>query len=181
MGSYLARLPDEAPAVVIGFNTGMGGGGGALARGWAADLVRTLSRPNTPAAFTAANDYADLRGELAAFRALGAKFAVEPSANPFRAYTHTVGEGEGPAGLRERPKDATEGGERWSCANAFRYVVRGFAEGRGPSAGLTDAQLCALAAGAAERLLELLDTQPRIQAPVPPVTLMAESPASSAI
>ena len=151
VGSYLARLPDEAPAVVIGFNTGMGGGGGALARGWAADLVRTLSRPNTPAAFTAANDYADLRGELAAFRALGAKFAVEPSANPFRAYTHTVGEGEGPAGLRERPKDATEGGERWSCANAFRYVVRGFADGRGPSAGLTDAQLCALATGAAER------------------------------
>ena len=42
-------------------------------------------------------------------------------------------------------------GERWSCANAFRYVVRGFADGRGPSAGLTDAQLCALAAGAAER------------------------------
>ena len=101
----------------IGFNTGMGGGGGELARGWAADLVRALSRPNTPAAFTAANDYADLRGELAAFRALGARFAVEPSANPFRAYTHTVGEGDGPAGLRERPSDAAEG-ERWSCANA---------------------------------------------------------------
>lgn len=150
-GSYLARLPDEASVVFIGFNTGMGGGGGELARGWAADLVRALSRPNTPAAFTAANDYADLRGELAAFRALGARFAVEPSANPFRAYTHTVGEGDGPAGLRERASDAAEGGERWSCANAFRYVVRGFADGRGPSAGLTDAQLCALAAGAAER------------------------------
>ena len=150
-GSYLARLPDEASVVFIGFNTGMGGGGGELARGWAADLVRALSRPNTPAAFTAANDYADLRGELAAFRALGARFAVEPSANPFRAYTHTVGEGDGPAGLRERPSDAAEGGERWSCANAFSYVVRGFADGRGPSAGLTDAQLCALAAGAAER------------------------------
>ena len=64
-----ARLPDEASVVFIGFNTGMGGGGGELARGWAADLVRALSRPNTPAAFTAANDYADLRGELAAFQA----------------------------------------------------------------------------------------------------------------
>jgi hypothetical protein len=57
--------------VTTGFNTGMGGGGGALARAWSADLVDVLRRPGTPAVFTAANDYADLRGELAVFRALG--------------------------------------------------------------------------------------------------------------
>ena len=144
---YTARVPNDVPLMIVGFNTGMGGGGGALARGWAPDLVETLRRTDAPAVFTAANDYADLRGELAVFKALGARFIVNPRTNPFRAFTHTIGEGEGEPGVRSAPRE----GEKWSCANAFVYAVRGFAEGKGPSAGLTDEQLCTLAAKAAER------------------------------
>ena len=144
---YTARVPNDVPLMIVGFNTGMGGGGGALARGWAPDLVETLRRTDAPAVFTAANDYADLRGELAVFKALGARFIVNPRANPFRAFTHTIGEGEGEPGVRSAPRE----GEKWSCANAFVYAVQGFVEGKGPSAGLTDEQLCTLAAKAAER------------------------------
>ena len=41
--------------------------------------------------------------------------------------------------------------QRWSCANAFFYVVRGFLPGRGLDAGLSVAQLGRLAEAAAER------------------------------
>jgi hypoxia-inducible factor (prolyl hydroxylase) len=165
---YLARLPPTSPALLMGFNTGMGGGGGSLARAWAADLVDVLRRPGLAAVFTAANDYADLRGELAVFRALGARFILEPRANPMRAYTHTIAEGDGAAGLRSRPSPGpaegvvvgsgpaadtagTNGSERWSCANAFVYAVEGFQRGKGLDGGLSEDQLCTLAAGAAER------------------------------
>jgi hypothetical protein len=106
-----------------------------------------LRRTDVPAVFTAANDYADLKGELAVFKALGARFIVDPRVNPFKAFTHTIGEGDGKPGVRGAPKE----GEKWSCANAFVYAVRGFAEGKGPSAGLSDDQLCTLATKAAER------------------------------
>ena len=169
--AYLARLPSSAPAMLMGFNTGMGGGGGALARGWSADLVDVLRRSGVPAVFTAANDYADLRGELAVFKALGARFTLPPRSNPLRAYTYTIAEGDGAAGLRARPPDHHKnpgsggggggggggdtdgggGGERWSCANAFVYAVQGFQPGKGLDGGLSETQLCALAAGAAER------------------------------
>ena len=151
---YLNRLPTTAPLLVMGFNTGMGGGGGALARSWSADLVDVLRRPGVPAVFTAANDYADLRGELAVFKALGARFILDPRSNPLRAYTHTIAEGDGRAGIRSRPSPAGEGaasGEKWSCANAFVYAVSGFQPGKGLDGGLSEAQLCALAAAAAER------------------------------
>jgi hypothetical protein len=82
----------------------MGGGGGALARGWAPDLVEMLRRTDVPAVFTAANDYADLKGELAVFKALGARFIVDPRVNPFKAFTHTIGEGDGKPGVRGSPK-----------------------------------------------------------------------------
>ena len=83
------EVPNDVPLMIVGFNTGMGGGGGALARGWAPDLVETLSRrPDAPAVFTAANDYADL-GANSRFSTLGARFIVNPRANPFRTFTHT--------------------------------------------------------------------------------------------
>jgi len=106
------------------------------------------------------------------FRALGARFTLEPRANPLRAFTHTIAEGDGKPGLRSRPSSAlapgvggTAGnsggmpagiagvtpGERWSCANAFVYAVEGFQPGKGLEGGLSEAQLCALAAMAAER------------------------------
>ena len=144
---YMSTVPSDVPLMICGFNTGMGGGGGALARGWAPDLVEMLRRTDVPAVFTAANDYADLKGELAVFKALGARFIVDPRVNPFKAFTHTIGEGDGKPGVRGAPKE----GEKWSCANAFVYAVRGFAEGKGPSAGLSDDQLCTLATKAAER------------------------------
>ena len=172
LAAYLSRLPERAPLLVIGFNTGMGGGGGALARAWSLDVVEALRRPNACAVFTAANEYADLAGELAIFRALGADVAVGPKPNPFRAYTHTVAEEEGGetdysetggrvgtggggetgkatlvGGLRRGRDEAT----RWSCANAFFYVVRGFLPGRGLDAGLGVAQLGRLAEAAAAR------------------------------
>ena len=37
------------------------------------------------------------------------------------------------------------------CIRDSVYAVQGFAKGKGPSAGLTDEQLCTLAAKAAER------------------------------
>ena len=151
VGAFLSReLPDGHPAVVVGFNTGMGGGGGDLARAWAGDLVEILSREHLPMVLTAANDYADLRGEVAVFRALGANFAEPPAPNPFRAFTHTVAaRGDGletradGAGMDERRME--------SCANAFSYVVRGFQPGKGRESGLSDDVLGALAAKAAER------------------------------
>ena len=172
LAAYLSRLPERAPLLVSGFNTGMGGGGGALARAWSLDVVEALRRPNACAVFTAANDYADLAGELAIFRALGADVAVGPKPNPFRAYTHTVAEdpqgGEtdsetggrvGTGGGGETGKATLVGGlrrgrdeaTRWSCANAFFYVVRGFLPGRGLDAGLSVAQLGRLAEASAER------------------------------
>ena len=143
-GAYLSRLSPSAPCVVMGFNTGLGGGGGALARAWASDLVAALKRPNTPAVFTCANAFADLAGELGVFRALGARFAAAPAANPFRAYTHAVGE----AGAVDTDADVRA---QASCANAFAYAVLGFEERKGPASGATDDQLRALAAAAAAR------------------------------
>jgi hypothetical protein len=130
--------------MVMGFNTGLGGGGGALARAWASDLVAALKRPNTPAVFTCANAFADLAGELGVFRALGARFAAAPAANPFRAYTHAVGE----AGAADTDADVRA---QASCATAFAYAVLGFEEWMGPACGATDDQLRALAAAAAAR------------------------------
>ena len=142
-GAYLSRLGPSAPCLMMGFNTGMGGGGGALARAWASDLVATLKRPNTPALFTCANAFADVSGELGVFRALGARFLVQPAANPFRAYTHAVGEV-----CLASDDDARA---QASCANAFVYAVLGFEEKKGPASGASDDQLCALAAAAAAR------------------------------
>ena len=147
-GAYLSRLGPSAPCLVMGFNTGMGGGGGALARAWASDLVATLKRPNTPALFTCANAFADLSGEMGVFRALGARFLVQPAANPFRAYTHAVGEVCAPGGITLSDGDARA---QASCANAFVYAVLGFEKKKGPASGASDDQLCALAAAAAAR------------------------------
>jgi len=46
---------------------------------------------------------------VAVFRALGAEFILEPRANPLRAFTHTIAEGEGKAGLRARPSPSVSG------------------------------------------------------------------------
>ena len=143
-GAYLSRLSPSAPCMVMGFNTGLGGGGGALARAWASDLVAALKRPNTPAAFTCANAFADLAGELGVFRALGARFAVAPAANPFRAYTHAVGE----AGAADTDADVRAFGELRERVRVRRARVRGE---EGPASGATDDQLRALAAAAAAR------------------------------
>lgn len=145
-GAYLSRLTSTAPCVVIGFNTGLGGGGGALARAWAPDLVLALKRPNTPLVLTCANEFADLRGELGVFRALGARLIVQPARNPYQAYTHAIGDG-----VDKKKTVSPEEKKRSSCANSFTYAVFGFEKGKGPDSGLSDAQLCALAAGAAER------------------------------
>ena len=143
-GAYLSRLSPSAPCMVMGFNTGLGGGG---ERARARVGVRPgggARRPNTPAAFTCANAFADLAGELGVFRALGARFAAAPAANPFRAYTHAVGE----AGAADTDADVRA---QASCANAFAYAVLGFEERKGPASGATDDQLRALAAAAAAR------------------------------
>jgi hypothetical protein len=81
---------------------------------------------------------------MGVFRALGARFLVQPAANPFRAYTHAVGE----AGAADTDADVRA---QASCANAFAYAVLGFEERKGPASGATDDQLRALAAAAAAR------------------------------
>ena len=150
VGAYLNRLGPTAPVLVIGFNTGLGGGGGDLARAWAPDLVQILTRKNTPFVLTCANEFADLTGERCVFKAIGARFIVDPVPNPFQAYTHAIGESAGV----ERDKNKTvslEDKKQSSCANSFAYAVLGFEKGKGPEAGLRDDQLYALACRAAER------------------------------
>ena len=71
-GAYLSRLSPGAPCMVMGSTRAWAAAGRARAR-VASDLVAALKRPNTPAAFTCANAFADLAGELGVFRALGAR------------------------------------------------------------------------------------------------------------
>jgi len=106
------RSVADQPTVIIGFNPGFGNTNAKLTREWMASLLE-IAESRLVAAFTCANDYADLRGELAIWsRALGSRFVLEPERNAFRAVTVAHAPGE---------RDST-----WYCANCFLYAVQGY-------------------------------------------------------
>ena len=111
------RRLDPSHTAVIGFNTGCGAGFFELSWSWVPDLLAIL-RSGVPAVFTCANDYADLRGETALLKGLGANFVLPAQENPWRAMTHVH-----EPGARDT---------RWSCSSSFLYGVRGFEDPSNP-------------------------------------------------
>lgn len=95
-----------AATFVCGFNPGFGSGNVDMLTSWLRDLVYA-ARLRVPVIFTQANDYSDLRGELAVLtRIVGAKFILPPQKNPFHAATCAQDPG-------------AAGGASWSCANSY--------------------------------------------------------------
>ena len=87
--------------------------------GWLPDLL-TLLRRGLVAVFTCANDYSDLRGELAIWKTLlRAQIVLPPMKNPFKAATV----------VREsNDVDVCE----WSCSSCYTYAVCGREDGAPP-------------------------------------------------
>ena len=110
-----------------------------------------MSPSTYPAAFSCANDYADLKGEvLVQTKIIGARFMMKPMRNGYHAASHMGGEGEH--------------SEEWFCANSFLYVVRGDCEERRDPISL---QL-----PVKERLKQLGERLEEANIPVPPAALV---------
>ena len=138
LGELLRAEPQHTAesSIVVGYNTGFGNassgmakGGFALMTSWLPDLLAVL-RLGLVAIFTCANDYSDLRGELAIMKSvLHAQLVLPPSRNPFKAATV----------VREtHESDVCE----WSCSSCFLYAVCGRDEGAPalPAAGDREAE-----------------------------------------
>lgn len=127
LGALFAAEPQHTAesTLVVGFNTGMGNASPGMAKGgfplmtsWLPDLIELLRR-GIVAVFTCANDYSDLRGELAIFQSLlSAQLVLQPRHNPFKAATV----------VREGPAEICE----WSCSSCYVYAVCGREEGARP-------------------------------------------------
>jgi hypothetical protein len=135
LGELLRAEPNHTAedTVVVGFNTGFGNasagmakGGFALMTGWLPDLLALL-RLGLVAIFTCANDYSDLRGEVAIWKTLmHAQFVLPPQQCPFKAATV----------VREsNDLDVCE----WSCSACYLYAVCGCEEGAPPLPAASDA------------------------------------------
>jgi hypothetical protein len=111
--------------IVVGFNTGFGNasagmakGGFALMQSWLPDLLALLAH-GFVSIFSCANDYSDLRGELAIWKTLlGADFVLAPQKSPFKAATV----------VRESDDERCE----WSCSSCYFYAICGRAEDAAP-------------------------------------------------
>lgn len=136
LGELLVAEPgrhDKERAVVVGFNTGFGNasdgmakGGFSLMTGWLPDLLAIL-RLGLVAIFTCANDYSDLRGELAIWKTLlHASLVLPPVRNPFKAATVV------------RESNDVEVCE-WSCSSCFAYAVCGCEDDSPPLPAPADA------------------------------------------
>jgi hypothetical protein len=69
-----------------------------------------------------ANDYSDLRGELAVWqRLIGARFALSPMPNPMSMAVTTIAEHD----TATAAASAGAGKGAWSCGNAYIYCVQG--------------------------------------------------------
>ncbi|GLE01223.1 hypothetical protein PINS_up010053 [Pythium insidiosum] len=106
--------------ILVGFNTGFGNfiesNRQDLLFSWLPDL-NAIADSGFPAAFTCANDYADMNGEFAVqSRVIGAKFLLLPMQNPFSAASHLHDEGQ---------RDTS-----WSRGNSFLYVIQGVEKSR---------------------------------------------------
>ena len=116
MGSECAaHVKEKRQLVVIGYNTGLGSGELSLMASWLPDLI-ALIKAGLPAAFTCANEAADLFGETRVMgKLLKARFVVEPYKNKWHAVTTYRCEGE-------------QGEKEYTCANSFVYAVCGTAD-----------------------------------------------------
>ena len=96
LGELLRAEPTNFTAedtIVVGFNPGFGNTSAGMARGgftlmqsWLPDLCALLAR-GLCAIFTCANDYSDLRGEIAIFQQLlKADIVLAPTKNPFKVW-----------------------------------------------------------------------------------------------
>lgn len=117
---FLAARPELTPAntVCAVFNGGFGNfvasGREDLLWSWLPDL-EFLVEQGFLCAFYCANDYADLKGEVAIHAALlGSRFVVAPRRNPFAMATVYTGEKQGGVASKE-----------WFCGNSHVYVVCG--------------------------------------------------------
>ena len=145
LGELLRTEPHHTAedTIVVGFNTGMGNTSAGMAKGgfmlmqsgshdcmgmakggfmlmqsWLPDLVDLL-RVGFVAIFTCANDYSDLRGELAIFaQILRAELVLPPQRSPFKAATV----------VRESDAEKCE----WSCSSCYLYAVCGRVDGAPP-------------------------------------------------
>ena len=127
LGELLRKEPRYTAddTIVVGFNPGFGNASAGMARGgfalmqsWLPDLCALLEN-GFVGIFTCANDYSDLRGELAIFRQLlKAEFVLPPQKNPFKAATV----------VRESDDDACE----WSCSSCYVYAVCNRVDGAAP-------------------------------------------------
>jgi hypothetical protein len=108
----------SATTVLVAFNPGFGAGFPELALAWLQDLVGLCSL-RIPCIMTCANDYSDLKGELAMLdHFLKPQFLFQPQTNPFRAVSTFR---------------AAEGDSEWSSSSSHVYAFRGFAHGRSHS------------------------------------------------
>jgi len=125
LGELLRKEPHHTAedTIAVGFNTGMGNasagmkkGGFSLMKSWLPDLMALLEM-GLVGIFTCANDYSDLRGEMAIFsQLLDASFVLPPCKSPFKAATIV------------RESNDVQACE-WSCSSCYVYAVRGRNEG----------------------------------------------------
>lgn len=130
-----AHKCEPGSAILVGYNTGCGSGIDSVMAGWALDLHAALDTGYL-AFFTCANDYADLKGELALHVALKSREALQSRKNPFPGMVIVNGP------VASRDKDGNEV-MHWYRANDSLYAVRGLhptrtATGRSPQELLED-------------------------------------------
>ena len=135
LGDLLRAEPNRhspEQSIVVGFNPGFGNcsdgmakGGFALMSSWLPDLCDIL-RLGLVAVFTCANDYSDLRGELALWQTLlHADLVLQAQRNPFKAATVV------------RESNELEVCE-WSCSSSYVYAVCGREDGAPPLPSVGD-------------------------------------------
>jgi len=110
-----ALTPENSVCAVFngGFGNFVASGQDSLLWSWLPDLW-FLSERGFLCAFFCANDYADLRGEVAVHRTLlGSRFVMAPRRNPFSMATVFSGEAGG------------DGANEWFCGNSFVYATCG--------------------------------------------------------
>lgn len=112
--------------VIIGLNCGFGNWENPISVrynllfNWLPDLY-FLTGTKIPLVFTCANDFADVAGESGVMhRILGAKFIMQPQANPFGFASTLI-----PPGVK--PEDASK---LYTRGNSFVYAVQGYDRAR---------------------------------------------------
>ena len=115
--------------VCIGFNCGFGNFDNLgsnrydLFASWYADLSFLTAIQNMPCIFTCANDYSDLKGELAILlQCLGSQLVSLPTKSEYHCASTFVSE-ESASSSSSSASSASQ--QDYSCGNSFLYVVQG--------------------------------------------------------